>query len=166
EQKKNQRNLIAYEKMLQLKTKHERAFCQRNCMAALKKNTTRQKEQSLIQKLENSNSQRQELQTTTKKQDHQRVLNERKSEEVDQLKNQHIKQLETIAGLSAQEAREQLVNSLREEARSQAIMQIKDVVDEAKLTASKEAKKVVIQTIQRTATESAIENTVSIFNIE
>src|SRR5690606_757685 len=109
---------------------------------------------------------KQDLDNKSKKLDHLIELNERKTEEADQLKNQHIKQLETIAGLSAQEAKEQLVNSLREEARSEAIMQIKDIVDEAKLTASKEAKKVVIQTIQRTATESAIENTVSIFHIE
>src|SRR5690606_33694081 len=81
----------------------------------------------------------------SKKLDQLIELNERKKEEVDQMKGQHIKQLESIAGLSAEEAREQLVHSLREEARSQAIMQIKDIVDEAKLTASKEAKKVVIQ---------------------
>src|SRR5690606_36303579 len=93
-------------------------------------------------------------------------VNETKTEEVEQIKAQHIKQLEAIAGLSAEEAKEQLVASLREEARSQAVMQIKDIVDEAKLTASKETKQVVIQTIQRTATESAIEITVSIFNIE
>src|SRR5690606_21691391 len=93
-------------------------------------------------------------------------LNEKKSEEVEALKLQQIKQLERIAGVTADEAKNQLVDSLREEARSQAMIQIKDIVDEAKLTATKEAKKVVIQTIQRTATESAIENTVSIFNIE
>src|SRR5690606_4074062 len=69
-------------------------------------------------------------------------------------------------GLSAEDARAQLVENLKEEARSRAVIEIKDIVDEAKLTATKEAKKVVIQTIQRTATESAIENTVSIFNIE
>ncbi|HIY75773.1 MAG TPA: ribonuclease Y, partial [Candidatus Sphingobacterium stercorigallinarum] len=131
-----------------------------------KENSMRQKEQSLNQRMENFNRDKQELENKSKKLDQLIELNERKKEEVDQMKGQHIKQLESIAGLSAEEAREQLVHSLREEARSQAIMQIKDIVDEAKLTASKEAKKVVIQTIQRTATESAIENTVSIFNIE
>ncbi|TYR35393.1 ribonuclease Y [Sphingobacterium phlebotomi] len=166
EHHKKQRNLEAKEKFLQLKAEHEKEVNQRNSTVTQKENTIRQKEQSLNQKLESINREKQELDTKNKKLDHLIELNERKSEEVDQLKNQHIKQLETIAGLSAQEAREQLVNSLREEARSQAIMQIKDIVDEAKLTASKEAKKVVIQTIQRTATESAIENTVSIFNIE
>lgn len=166
EHHKKQRNLEAKEKFLQLKAEHEKEVSQRNTAVAQKENTIRQKEQSLNQKLESLNREKQELDNKNKKLDHLIEVNERKSQEAEQLKNQHIKQLETIAGLSAQEAREQLVNSLREEARSQAIMQIKDIVDEAKLTASKEAKKVVIQTIQRTATESAIENTVSIFNIE
>jgi len=166
EHHKKQRNLEAKEKFLQLKAEHEKEVNQRNNTLAQKENALRQKEQSLNQKLENANREKQELDAKSKKLDQLIEVNEKKKEEVDQLKNQHIKQLETIAGLSAAEAREQLVNSLREEARSQAIMQIKDIVDEAKLTASKEAKKVVIQTIQRTATESAIENTVSIFNIE
>src|SRR5690554_6536745 len=166
EHHKKQRNLEAKEKFLQLKAEHEREVSQRNSTVAQKENSLKQKEQSLNQKLESINREKQELDNRNKKLDHLIELNERKSEEVDQLKNQHIKQLETIAGLSAQEAREQLVNSLREEARTKALSQIKDIVAEAKLTASKEAKKIVIQTIQRQATESAIENTVSIFHIE
>ncbi len=126
----------------------------------------RQKEQSINQKLENINRDKQEVDTKKKQLDKLVELNEKKSEEVETLKLQQIKQLESIAGVTADEAKNQLVDSLREEARSQAMIQIKDIVDEAKLTATKEAKKVVIQTIQRTATESAIENTVSIFNIE
>lgn len=126
----------------------------------------RQKEQSINQKLENINRDKQELEARKKQLDKLVELNEKKSEEVETLKLQQIKQLESIAGVTADEAKNQLVDSLREEARSQAMIQIKDIVDEAKLTATKEAKKVVIQTIQRTATESAIENTVSIFNIE
>ncbi|MEI5986401.1 MULTISPECIES: ribonuclease Y [Sphingobacterium] len=163
---KKQRQLEAKEKFLQLKAEHEKEVSQRNNTVAQKENTIRQKEQSLNQKLENLNREKQDLDGKAKKLDQLVELNEKKKEEVELLKGQHIKQLETIAGLSADEAKEQLVTSLREEARSQAIIQIKDIVDEAKLTASKEAKKVVIQTIQRTATEAAIENTVSIFNIE
>jgi len=163
---KKQRQLEAKEKFLQLKAEHEKEVSQRNNTVAQKENTIRQKEQSMNQKLENLNREKQELDNKNKKLEQLLEVNEKKRDEVEVLKGQHIKQLETIAGLSADEAREQLVTSLREEARSQAIMQIKDIVDEAKLTASKEAKKVVIQTIQRTATESAIENTVSIFNIE
>ncbi len=166
EHNKKQRQLEAKEKFLQLKAEHEKEVNQRNNAISQKENTIRQKEQSLNQKLENLNREKQELDSKSKKLDQLIELNEKKKEEVELLKGQHIKQLESIAGLSADEAKEQLVNSLREEARSQAIIQIKDIVDEAKLTASKEAKKVVIQTIQRTATEAAIENTVSIFNIE
>ena len=166
EHNKKQRQLEAKEKFLQLKAEHEKEVNQKNNTISQKENTIRQKEQSLNQKLENLNREKQDLDNKTKKLDQMIEFNDKKKEEVEQLKGQHIKQLESIAGLSADEAKEQLVNSLREEARSQAIIQIKDIVDEAKLTASKEAKKVVIQTIQRTATESAIENTVSIFNIE
>ncbi len=163
---KKQRQLEAKEKFLQLKAEHEKEINQRNNTIVQKENSIRQKEQSLNQKLENINREKQDLDAKNKRLDQLVEFNQKKQEEVEQLKNQHIKQLEAIAGLSADEAKEQLIASLKEEARSQAVMQIKDIVDEAKLTASKEAKKVVIQTIQRTATESAIENTVSIFNIE
>ena len=163
---KKNRLLEAKEKFLQLKAEHEKEVNQKNNTLNQRENSLRQKEQSLNQKLEAVNRERQELENNKKNLDRLVEINEKKQEEVDQLKSQHIKQLETIAGLSAEEAMSQLVDNLREEARSKALIQIKDVVDEAKLTASKEAKKVVIQTIQRTATESAIENTVSIFNIE
>lgn len=163
---KKQRLLEAKEKFLQLKTEHEKETSQKNNTLNQRESGIRQKEQSLNQKLENLNREKQELENTRKNLDRLTELNEKKQEEVEQLKSQHIKQLETIAGLSAEEAKNQLIENLKEEARSQAVIQIKDIVDEAKLTATKEAKKVVIQTIQRTATESAIENTVSIFNIE
>lgn len=163
---KKQRQLEAKEKFLQLKAEHEKETNQRNNTLNQRENNIRQKEQSVNQKLENANREKQELDNVRKNLERLTELNEKKQEEVEQLKSQHIKQLETIAGISADEARAQLIENLKEEARSQAVMQIKDIVDEAKLTATKEAKKVVIQTIQRTATESAIENTVSIFNIE
>ncbi len=166
EHQKKQRLLEAKEKFLQLKAEHEKETNQKNNTLNQRENSIRQKEQSINQKLENLNREKQELENTRKNLERLIEINEKKQEEVEQLKSQHIKQLETIAGLSAEEAKNQLVDNLREEARSQAIAQIKDIVDEAKLTATKEAKKVVIQTIQRTATESAIENTVSIFNIE
>jgi len=163
---KKQRLLEAKEKFLQLKAEHEKETSQKNNTLSQREGGIRQKEQSLNQKMENLNREKQELENTRKNLERLTELNEKKQEEVEQLKSQHIKQLETIAGLSAEEAKNQLIENLKEEARSQAIVQIKDIVDEAKLTATKEAKKVVIQTIQRTATESAIENTVSIFNIE
>ena len=163
---KKQRQLEAKEKFLQLKAEHEKETNQKNNSLNQRENSIRQKEQSLNQKLENLNREKQEVENQRKNLERLTEVSEKKQKEVEQLKAQHIKQLETIAGLSAEEASAQLIENLKEEARSKAVIQIKDIVDEAKLTATKEAKKVVIQTIQRTATESAIENTVSIFNIE
>ena len=158
--------LEAKEKFLQMKADHEQEVNTKNNNINQRENSLKQKEQSITQKLENMNRKEQELDTARKNLDKQTDIAQKKQEEVDAIKSQHIVQLESIAGLSAEDAKNQLVDSLREEARTKAMSQIKDIVDEAKLTASKEAKKVVIQTIQRTATESAIENTVSIFNIE
>ncbi|MGV3761730.1 Rnase Y domain-containing protein, partial [Parapedobacter sp.] len=163
---KKQRQLEAKEKFLQLKAEHEKETNQKNNTLNQRENSIRQKEQSVNQKLENLNREKQEVENQRKNLERLTEISEKKQKEVEQLKAQHIKQLETIAGLSAEEASAQLIENLKEEARSRAVIQIKDIVDEAKLTATKEAKKVVIQTIQRTATESAIENTVSIFNIE
>ncbi|MGV3706214.1 MAG: ribonuclease Y [Arcticibacter sp.] len=163
---KKNKLLEAKEKFLQLKADHEQEVNARNNAINQRENSIKQKEQSLNQKLENANKKDQELDNLRKNLEKQIETSKAKQEEVEQLKLEHITKLEAIAGLSAEEAKNQLVDSLREEARTKAMIQIKDIVDEAKLTASKEAKKVVIQTIQRTATESAIENTVSIFNIE
>jgi ribonuclease Y len=158
--------LEAREKFLQMKADHEQEINTKNNTINQRENSIKQKEQSITQKLENLTRKEEELTTVKSNLEKQIELTKKKQEDVDALKNQHIKQMEAIAGLSAEDAKNQLIDSLREEARTQAMIQIKDIVDEAKLTASKEAKKVVIQTIQRTATESAIENTVSIFNIE
>lgn len=163
---KKDKLLEAKEKFLQLKADHEQEINTRNNNINQRESSLKQREQSISQKLENLNRKEQELDAAKKNLERQTEHAQKKQEEIEALKNQHVSQLETIAGLSAEDAKNQLVDTLREEARAQAMAQIKDIVDEAKLTASKEAKKVVIQTIQRTATESAIENTVSIFNIE
>lgn len=163
---KKNKLLEAKEKFLQLKAEHEQQVNAKNNTLNQRENSVKQKEQSLNQRLENVNRKDQELDNHRKNLEKQQEIARAKQEEVEHLKLQHINKLESIAGLSAEEAKNELVDSLREEARTKAMMQIKDIVDEAKLTASKEAKKVVIQTIQRTATEAAIENTVSIFNIE
>ena len=158
--------LEAREKFLQMKADHEQEINTRNNTINQRENSIKQKEQSITQKLENLTRKEVELTTVKSSLENQIELTKKKQEDMDALKSQHIQQMEAIAGLSAEDAKNQLIDSMREEARTQAMIQIKDIVDEAKLTASKEAKKVVIQTIQRTATESAIENTVSIFNIE
>jgi ribonuclease Y len=163
---KKDRLLEAKEKFLQMKTEHEQQVNARNNEVNQRENSIKQKEQSLNSKLENMDRKEKELDTHKSNLEKQTALAVKKQEEVDVLKNQHVQQLETIAGLSAEEAKNQLVENMKSEARSQAMMQVKDIVDEAKLTASKEAKKVVIQTIQRTAAEAAIENSVSIFHID
>ncbi|WP_029283209.1 ribonuclease Y [Pedobacter sp. R20-19] len=163
---KKNKLLEAKEKFLQLKAEHEQEVNAKNNTINQRENTMKQKEQSVNQRMENFNKKEQELDKQKANLEKQTELALKKQEEVEVLKNQHLTQLETIAGLSAEEAKNQLVDNLKEVARTQAMIQIKDIVDEAKLTASKEAKKVVIQTIQRTATEAAIENSVSIFHIE
>ncbi len=163
---KKDRLLEAKEKFLQLKSEHEQEVNTRNNQINQRENSLKQKEQSVNQRLENLNRKENELDNQKKNLEKQLDVAVKKQEEVEHLKNQHVKQLETIAGLSAEEARSQLVENMKTEARAQAMIQVKDIVDEAKLTATKEAKKVVIQTIQRTAVEAAIENTVSVFHIE
>lgn len=163
---KKDRLLEAKEKFLQMKSEHEQEVNSKNNLMNQRENSLKQKEQSLNSKIENAARKEQELDNHKKNLEKQTELAVKKQEEVDVLKNQHVKQLETIAGLSAEEAKNQLVETMKQEARTQAMIQVKDIVDEAKLTATKEAKKVVIQTIQRTAVEAAIENTVSIFHIE
>ncbi|KQM64657.1 ribonuclease Y [Pedobacter sp. Leaf216] len=163
---KKNKLLEAKEKFLQMKAEHEQEVNAKNNNINQRENTMKQKEQSVNQRMENFNKKEQELDKQKVNLEKQTEIAVKKQEEVEVLKNQHLTQLETIAGLSADEAKNQLVENLKEVARTQAMIQIKDIVDEAKLTASKEAKKVVIQTIQRTATEAAIENSVSIFHIE
>ncbi|TCD29134.1 ribonuclease Y [Pedobacter psychrodurus] len=163
---KKNKLLEAKEKFLQMKAEHEQEVNAKNNNINQRENTMKQKEQSVNQRMENFNKKEQDLDKQKGILEKQTELTIKKQEEVEVLKNQHLTQLETIAGLSAEEAKNQLVENLKEVARTQAMIQIKDIVDEAKLTASKEAKKVVIQTIQRTATEAAIENSVSIFHIE
>ncbi|UKJ08724.1 ribonuclease Y [Solitalea lacus] len=163
---KKDKLLEAKEKFLQMKAEHEKEINQKNQVAAQRDNSLKQKEQSLNQKIENVNRKDQELEAVKQNLNKQLEIVESKKKEVDELKNEHVGQLEKIAGLTAAEAKDQLVEQLKEEAKSQAMASIKDVIEDAKLTATKEAKKIVVQTIQRTATEAAIENTVSIFNIE
>lgn len=163
---KKNKLLEAKEKYLQLKSEHEKEISQRNNTLNQRENNLRQKEQNANQRLEKVNREAQDLDNQKKNLERLVELNQKRQAEAETLKNQQIRQLESIAGLSADDARNQLIENLREEARTRALSEIKDIVAEAKLTASKEAKKIVIQTIQRQASESAIENTVSIFHIE
>ncbi|MCU0422400.1 MAG: ribonuclease Y [Bacteroidia bacterium] len=160
------RQLEAKEKFLQLKAEHEKEVMQRNQQISQQENRIKQKEQSLNQKLEQTQRKDAELdQIKQNLQRQQEVLAQKKEDLEKQIAGQ-VKQLEKIAGLTADEAKKQLVETLTKEATTEAMTFVKDVVDEAKLTASKEAKKIILNTIQRTAAEHAIENSVSVFNID
>lgn len=163
---KKKKELEAKEKFIQLKAEHEKEVQQRNGQIAQNENRLKQVENSLKQKTEQVTKKDNELeqirQTLNKQQE---IVKQKQTEAEKALANQQ-KQLEKIAGLSAEEAKKQLVETLTEEARTEALSRVKDIVDEAKLTANKEAKKIILGTIQRTAAEHAIENAVSIFNID
>lgn len=163
---KKKKELEAKEKFIQLKAEHEKEVQQRNSQIAQNENRLKQVENTLKQKTEQIAKKDNELeqirQSLTKQQE---TVKQKQAEAEKALANQQ-KQLEKIAGLSADEAKKQLVETLTEEARTEALSRVKDIVDEAKLTANKEAKKIILGTIQRTAAEHAIENAVSIFNID
>lgn len=163
---KKNKLLEAKEKFLQMKAEHEQEINQRNNQVAQKENTLKQKEQSLNQKIENNQRKEQEVDNQRQSLTRQMEIVEKKKAEMEQLHAQQVKQLEKISGYSVDEAKAQLVEALKDEARTNAMSMIKDIVEDAKMTAAKDAKKIVIQTIQRSATEAAIENTVSVFNIE
>lgn len=163
---KKDKILQAKEKFLQLKAEHEKMINERNAKILQAETRIRQKEQILTQKLEEVQKQKKEVDVIRENLTAQTELIEKKKEELDRLHKQQIEQLEAISGLTAEEARNQLVESLKEEAKTQAMSYINEIMDEAKMTAQKEAKRIVINTIQRVATETAIENSVTVFHIE
>jgi ribonuclease Y len=163
---KKEKMLQAKEKFLQLKQEHEKAVNERNNQVQQLENRAKQKEQQLNQKIEENKRKETELEKQRKNAEHQMELAKQREEDAAKLHKKQVEQLETIAGLSAEQAKAQLVESLKAEARTDAMSFIKDIMDEAKMTANKEAKRIVIQTIQRVATEHAVENSVSVFHIE
>lgn len=163
---KRDRLLEAKEKFLQLKSAHEKEVMQRNQKLVDSENRIKQKEQSLNQKTENVQKQIQENEAIKENLMRQIELVNIKRSELEKHQEEHIRRLEKVAGLSAEEARAQLVETLKEEARTQATAHIQEILEEAKVKANKEAKKIVIQTIQRTAAEQTIENAITVFNLE
>ena len=129
-------------------------------------NKLKQREMVLSQRQEEIQRKKLEAEAVKENLEAQLVIVDKKKDELDKLQQQEIDKLEAISGLSAEEAKERLVESLKEEAKTQAQSFINDIMDDAKLTASKEAKRIVIQSIQRVATETAIENSVTVFHIE
>ena len=144
----------------------EKEVALRNQKIQQAENKLKQREMVLSQRQEEIQRKKMEAEAVKENLEAQLVIVDKKKEELDKLQQQEIEKLETISGLSAEEAKERLVESLKEEAKTQAQSFINDIMDDAKLTASKEAKRIVIQSIQRVATETAIENSVTVFHIE
>ena len=163
---KTDKILQAKEKFFQLKGEHEKLINEKNQNIQQAEIRIKQKEQSLSQKQEQVQRKDSELDTIRKNLTHQLELINLKQIEVDKFHRRQVEQLETLSGMKAEEAKTQLVESLKAEAKTAAMSHIKDIVEEAKISANQEAKKIVIQTIQRVATEHAIDNSVSVFNIE
>jgi len=158
--------LQAKERFLQLKTEHEKVINEKNNWIGHAENRIKQKEQILSQKIEASQRKKNEADAIRENLTSQLDLVDKKSEELAKLHRQQVDQLEAISGFSAEDAKNHLIESLKEEAKTGAMAYINEILDEAKMTANKEAKKIVVQTIQRVASEHAIENAVTVFHIE
>lgn len=163
---KKNKLLEVKEKFLNKKADLEKEVASRNQKIQQAENKLKQRELVLNQRQEELQRKKQESDTIRENLEAQLGIVNKKKDELDHLQRQEIEKLETISALSAEEAKERLVESLKEEAKTQAQSFINDIMDEAKLTANKEAKRIVIQTIQRVATETAIENSVTVFHIE
>jgi len=158
--------LQAKERFLQLKAEHEKVINEKNNRVAQAENRIKQKELTLSQKIEEAQRRKNEAETIRENLNIQLELVDKKHEELEKLHRQQVEKLETISGLSAEEAKNNLIESLKEEAKTGAMSYINEILDEAKMTANKEAKRIVIQTIQRVAAENAIENAVTVFHID
>jgi len=163
---KKDKMLQAKDKFIELKSEHEKVILSRDKKMAEAEKRTRDKESQISSELSKNKSANQSLAAKIKDYDFRLEFLEKKKEEVEKAHKSQIKQLEVISSLSAEDAKFQLVESLKSEAKTDAMSYIQDTLEEAKLTAQQEAKKVIISTIQRIGTEEAIDNCVSVFNIE
>ncbi|MBO4581550.1 MAG: ribonuclease Y [Bacteroidales bacterium] len=163
---KKERILQAKEKFLQLKAEHEKMVAEKNKVIAVAENRIKQKEATISQKQEQLQRKQNELSQLQQALTLQKEGAEKRQEELDKLIKQQQVLLENVSGLSVEDAKKELIESLKDEAQSEAVSIAKDIIDEAKINANLEAKKIVIKTIQRTAVENTHENSVSVFNIE
>ncbi len=163
---KKNKLLEVKEKFLNKKADLEKEVSQRNQKIQQAENKLKQREMVLNQRQDELQRKKNEAEAVRENLEVQLGIIEKKKDELDKLQHQEIEKLETLSGLSAEEAKERLVETLKEEAKTMAQSYINDIVDDAKLTAGREAKRIVIQSIQRVATETAIENSVTVFHIE
>ena len=163
---KKEKQLEAKERFVQLKAEHEREVLERNRKVGEGENRIKQKEITINQKEASLDKQIKDNEVIKDNLNRQIEVVNQKRTELEKHQEEHIRRLEKIAGLSAEEAKSQLVESLKQEAHTQALGLQQEIIEEAKLKANKEARKIVIQSIQRTAAEVTIENTVTVFNLE
>ena len=163
---KKNKIIEAKEKFIALKLEHENQVRQAEQKLHQQEQRQQQREQQLNQKQGDVQRAQNELNQTKQQLENQQKAVEHKAQEVERLHQKAEQQLEQISGLSAEEAKKQLVDALRDEAKTAAMAYINDTMDEARLTASKEAKKIIIQSIQRIASEATVENAVSVFHID
>jgi ribonuclease Y len=163
---KKEKMLEAKERFVQLKAEHDKEVLQRNQKIAEVEGRIKQKEQTLNQKSDQIEKQIRENEAIKENLNRQIELVNIKRTELEKHQEEHIRRLEKIAGLTADEAKAQLIESLKNDAHSQALALQQEIIDDAKQKANKEARKIIIQTIQRTAAEQAIENSITVFNLE
>ncbi|MBR2770434.1 MAG: ribonuclease Y [Bacteroidales bacterium] len=163
---KKERILQAKEKFLQMKDEHEKEVNERKRELASAENRINQLKQDANKKMEEVQRKSKELHSVQQKLESQIETFDKKKADLDRIYKEEAQKLESISGLSTKDAKEQLIELIKEEAQADAMVYVKEVTEEAKMNAAQKAKKIVLETIQRTASETAIENTVSVFNIE
>ena len=163
---KKDKILQAKEKFIELKSEHEKVILSRDQKINEAEKRTKDKESQVSNELSKTKKLNAEVEEKLKDYTYKTEYLEKRQEEIDKILQRKINQLEVVSGLSAEDAKSQLMESLKETAKAESMQMIQDTVEEAKLTAQQEAKKIVINTIQRVGTEEAIDNCVSVFNLE
>ncbi len=163
---KKEKLLEAKEKFVQLKADHDKEVLEKNRRINDGESRIKQKEQGINQKLENLDKQTKDNDVIKENLTRQIEVVNLKRTELEKHQEEHIRRLEKIAALTADEARSQLIESLRQETQTRALAMQQEIIDDAKQKANKEARKIIIQSIQRTAAEQAIENSITVFNLE
>lgn len=163
---KEKKQLEAKEQFLQLKSEHEKTSMQRNQKLTEGENRIKQKEKDLADKTAAAQKQVQEYEQKKANLDRQLEVVNKKHEELSKQHDEHIRRLEKVSNLNAADAKKELIEAIKNEAKTEAMAHVQEIMEEAKGRANKEAKKIIIQTIQRTAAETAVENAITVFNLE
>lgn len=163
---KEKKKLEAKEYYLQQKSEHEKNVMQRNQKLTDGENRLKQKEKDLNDKTQQAQKQIQEYDQKKVNLDRQLEVVSKKQEELNKQHEEHIRRLEKVSNLKAEDAKAELIEAMKNEAKTAAMAHVQEIMEEAKVKANKEAKKIIIQTIQRTAAEQAIENAITVFNLE